>query len=639
MKMNSVQEFISQLAFLFVLFSSFAPVILGYGEYKLKSALNGRVNKNVISSLVYCILLYSVINTVFCILLIGIFSLWGWPASYEDLEALFLSFALYVGVFANIGSWYNERLPFIVKIRQRLGRNTVLFLCSLFILPTFHVIIRYLFMRLYFSPFHFSAVFIGAIGLAMIFVGGLLHRTGSKKLKAEIGSGRKLPNVLFITVDTLRADHLGIFGYHRNTSPFIDNLANKGVLFYNTIVPCPKTAQSYSSILTGKYPHSHGVRRLTDFFPTNNLSLAEILLEHGYRTVGITKGLSLIKGIEKGFEIMDPLTSDLISSVNILRRLRIPHVNAGKITNVAIDILEEFGNGKFFLFLRYLDPHWRYNAPPPFTNMFDPEYRGQHLFNSLDHGRITRENLIFRCPLDQREIEHAIAHYDGEIRYTDHEIGRLLKRLEELGLGENTLIIFTADHGHNLGEKNYYFNHGEILHDSALRVPLILKFNNRLPSNVKVTHQVQTIDIFPTILDILKIPLKHKIDGESLAGFFEEPEEYSFRKDAYAETDVNYFENNPHIRINGIDGKHRMIRTEKWKLIYIPSPNGQVFELYDLETDPDEQDDVSEKYPEVASDLKSRLFLWMKSASGCTSYSEADENVEMKKRLKELGYM
>jgi arylsulfatase A-like enzyme len=155
---------------------------------------------------------------------------------------------------------------------------------------------------------------------------------------------------------------------------------------------------------------------------------------------------------------------------------------------------------------------------------------------------------------------------------------------------------------------------------------------------VTVTHQVQTIDIFPTILDILKIPLKHKIDGESLAGFFEEPEEFSFREDAYAETDVNYFENNPYIKINGIDGKHRMIRTEKWKLIYIPSPNSKVFELYDLETDPGEQKDVCEKYPEVLADLKNRLFLWMTTGS-CVLCSEADENIEMKKRLKELGYM
>lgn len=278
-------------------------------------------------------------------------------------------------------------------------------------------------------------------------------------------------NLLFITIDTLRADHLGCYGYQAAQTPNLDQLAANGTLFAQVHSQSPLTLPSHASIFTGTNPTFHKIRdnnlnKLDAKIPT----MAEILKENGYRAAAVVSATPLARnrGLAKGFVEYDDVAEQLGTTHT---QVHIPEKKAQKSVKAAIAQLQRFAQTPeqpFFLWLHLFDPHAEYQPPPPFRDRF-------------------RDNL-----------------YDGEIAYTDYWLGKLLQALRKNSQYATTLIVVTADHGEGLGEHGEA-SHGYFIYNSTLHVPLIFHCPALIPQKHKVAQPVRSIDIMPTTLTLLNI--------------------------------------------------------------------------------------------------------------------------------------
>ncbi|MCZ6695458.1 MAG: sulfatase, partial [Acidobacteria bacterium] len=270
------------------------------------------------------------------------------------------------------------------------------------------------------------------------------------------GSSRP-PSVVLITIDTLRADHLGCYGYDRATSPRIDHLAERGVLFTRITTSLPRTTQSIASILTGRFPKHHGARGLFSHLAAQNESLAEILKRAGFQTAAFVSNMFLRpgQGFEQGFDLYD----------NPERRW---HGNsAPEITEAAVRWLGTRSRDRpFFLWVHYLDPHWTYEPPAPFGAQVGGAVPSFTPYEDLTSGRLTKGELIFQNSLSEEQRRSAVALYDGEIVNTDASLGPLLDAIDRFP--EPILVVLTSDHGESLGEHDYFYAHGEYLYEPGL---------------------------------------------------------------------------------------------------------------------------------------------------------------------------
>ena len=309
-------------------------------------------------------------------------------------------------------------------------------------------------------------------------------------------------NVLLISIDTLRADHLGCYGYSRETSPNLDRLAREGVLFEEASAAASWTTPSHMSMLTGLYPSTHGVMgwgtSLGEAVPT----LAELLGESGYATAAIVLAVLHPKcGFGRGFQTYDHSTRPLPKGTT-----------ADAISSLAIDWLRANAKGKkFFLFLHYWDCHDDYTPPAPFRTMFDPDYAGEESGTMLRERRLELANKISR-----EDLAHLIALYDAGIAYTDSVIGKVLAELDELQVLDKTLVVVTGDHGEGFLEHDRFI-HGETLYEEVLHVPLIMRLAGVLPQGLRIPGNVSHVDMMPTILGLLRIPIPAAIQGSDLS--------------------------------------------------------------------------------------------------------------------------
>ncbi len=289
--------------------------------------------------------------------------------------------------------------------------------------------------------------------------------------------------------------------------------------------------------------------------------------------------------------------------------------------------------------MRYEAPHWPYEAPAPFTEMFDPDYRGAHTFNDEPRPGVERGDIVFgKTRLPAREVQHAVAHYDGEVAYSDQAIGDLLRAVEELGQLDRTIVVLTADHGESLGEHDYFFEHGAYLYDPTVRVPLIVSAPFAIPAGRVAESQARTIDILPTILDLAGLPVPEGIQGTSLVaralGRAPAP-----APPAYSESGRNFYRENPRQYVEGVAGKWRMIRTDRYKLILIPKSPGPIWELYDLAADPGETVNVLAAQPDAAAGLKRSLLEIVAADPLRDDRAEPPLPPELEDRLRSLGYV
>lgn len=388
-------------------------------------------------------------------------------------------------------------------------------------------------------------------------------------------------NLLVITIDTLRADHLGCYGYFRDTSPTIDALARDSILFNRCLVPVAQTLPSHLSLMTGVYPIEHGVISNLEKPGGQNYSstpqlrtLAEFLREHGYRTAGFVSATPLKResGIAAGF--------DHFSQPDHARRL------GAETTEAALEWLGEKPAEPFFAWVHYFDPHAPYDAPSPYDRQFTTD---EKLEASLTQRKVPprvqkqRSDKRVVPEEDAWDTRKAVNGYDGEIRYTDEQVKTLLARLREAGLSERTLIVLTGDHGEGLGQ------HGVVMHDAIwdeqLHVPLIIHVPGR--SAQRVTAAMRSIDILPTVLALMP-------------GLPAEPFIKQCRgSDALNRTEpVDLFAQEPQGRRDA-----RTLVSGEWKLVV----EDKVARLFHLPTDPFELKDVAKEKPEVAAQLKQRL--------------------------------
>jgi len=299
-------------------------------------------------------------------------------------------------------------------------------------------------------------------------------------------------NILFITLDTTRADHLGCYGYNRVETPNIDRLAETGILFKNAICQAPLTLPSHSSIFTGTYPFYHGVRDNGGFYlEPDKITLAEVLKENGMATSAFIGAFvldsrwGLDQGIDYYYDNFDFAKYKRISLDSVQRE-------GGEVIEAFFEWFEKNYQKKFFSWIHFYDPHIPYEPPEPYQTRYSKRPWGL---------------------------------YDGEIAYVDELIGKVLDKLSERDVLEKTLIVIVGDHGESLGQHEENL-HGFFIYDASISVPLIIHFPSSKLGGKKINECVETIDIMPTLLQILGLPLPHEVQGKSLLPFIiEKPPE------------------------------------------------------------------------------------------------------------------
>ena len=340
------------------------------------------------------------------------------------------------------------------------------------------------------------------------------------------------PNLLLITLDTLRADHLSSYGYHRPTTPNLDRLAQGGILFEYAVANASWTLPSHASLFTGRFPHEHGADWWTPMngnYPT----LAEALAARGYRTAAFAANTSYVSpewGLKRGFSRFEvygaSLADDAMRTVygrklalTILPRLGyfdIPgRKNAKRVNQEFLRWLDSVGGQPFFAFLNYNDVHDPYLTSQPFQTRFSNQVARGDVINFQFQANAFRRKPI----VTPQEAQMEINSYDGCLVYLDHELGALFAELARRGLDKNTLVIVTSDHGEAFGNHDL-FGHGNSLYWETLHVPLIFSWPGQIPANVRVSPIVGLHRIPATIMDLFGYTASPAFPGESLAGLW-----------------------------------------------------------------------------------------------------------------------
>lgn len=370
-------------------------------------------------------------------------------------------------------------------------------------------------------------------------------------------------NLVLVSIDTLRADHLGAYGYGRPLSPTIDRLAAQGTLFENVITAWPETSASHMTLFTGLYPSVHGIG-ITKWgaavLPPGQVTLAEALQHEGFVTGAITEDglLAASAGFPRGFaeyrEFPPFSTAGPVGDVNPIDGLRMGARRLGEAQQVfarGADWLRRHQYDRFFLFLHTYQVHQRYA----------PGARYDALRQSFVHDR--------RTPVIERPNSF-LATYDAAIAYTDEALSGLLRTLDDLHLTGHTLVIITSDHGEEFYEHGV-FGHSETLYDPALRVPLILYCPTFIPAGKRISTEIGLIDLAPTILDLLHLPPLKVVQGRSVGGLV---------------TRGDGADRGPLIAELG--DTWRALRTNASKLIRVTGNASPRVEFYDLLRDPGE---------------------------------------------------
>ncbi len=388
-------------------------------------------------------------------------------------------------------------------------------------------------------------------------------------LIARVKSGSSIDNVVLISIDTCRADYLSCYGYPRETTPNIDQLAAEGIRFENVISPVPLTLPGHSSMLTGTIPVYHSVHDNIGFrLGQEQLTLAEILRQKGFRTGAVISAFVLDSqfGMDQGFDSYNDHFEKQHKAIDRSERL------GDETSRVANEWIEQNKEDNFFLFVHYYDPHYQYVPPEPFASKFGD------------------------------------SPYAGEIAFTDHCIGQVLDKLKELGLYDSTLMIITSDHGETLGEYGEQ-THSYYIYQSAIKVPLIFRLPN-MSSGKTVKDLVGLVDIVPTVCNLLDIEVPGQVQGKDLS--------HAALGIPGEEPDSVY------LQILGTGwpsrrkwlGLWRGVRTRRYTYARWKDRGGMRV-LYDQEEDPLEMRNLigNPTYAEVEQQMEKRLQCWIRETN------------------------
>jgi arylsulfatase A-like enzyme len=413
------------------------------------------------------------------------------------------------------------------------------------------------------------------------------------------------PNLLVMAVDTLRADHLSCYGYHRLTSPHIDRLASQGALFERCYSPNIPTTPAYSSMLTGMDVMSTRMVALqpTEPLPEHLRTLPEVLRERGYASTCVGFRGAQQEARYRGFDQY----LDFRSWMSWEER---PGDKAGQLNAQVLPLMDEYAaSGQpFFLFLRHMDPHAPYLPPAPFDRLFytgnetDPAHlKSDHSMQPVFDFAPFADFFKSWMPPGVTDANYVVAQYDGAIAYMDACIQQLLTKLEDLGIAEDTIVILTGDHGESLYEHECWFDHHG-LYENNLHVPLIVKAPGQVPAGVRVPGYVTHYDLMPTILDLLgehELVRELQMDGSTALALVRGERETNY-SELYL-TECTWM-------------RKRGWRTHEWKLIEAMEPDFHgkpTHELYNLLDDPEERRNLAETEPEMVRFLRERMQGWV----------------------------
>jgi len=409
-------------------------------------------------------------------------------------------------------------------------------------------------------------------------------------------------NVVLITLDTCRADHMSLYGYERETTPNIDAFATHAVVFDRARSQSASTAPALSSLMTSQYVHHHGVLDTFGYVLADEaVTLAERLQAEGLRTAAFT-GIGVLmpnRGLAQGFDEYS------FTRYNFKEYWK----PADRLTDEALAWLETNHDAPFFLWVHYFEPH------KPHTGVPD-EYLQRFVGEPPEH------RLVAAAGLEDGERERVAARidrYDGALAYVDQHVGRLLRRVGELGVLKNSIVVLSADHGESLGEHGLDGHRFE-LYEQLVRVPLVVAAPGLQPG--RVSQDVEHIDVLPTVLARMELAATGREEGGVLpvtGGSSGEPRE------VFSETWTPA-------------GHKAMISDGRWKLIFSRGVDDAArFELYDLDDDPDELDERTGAEPARAAELRARLESWMQDRFASPSMiGKGERETEM---LRALGYI
>ena len=403
-------------------------------------------------------------------------------------------------------------------------------------------------------------------------------------------------NLLIVTLDTTRGDRFGCYGYKAAHTPNLDALAAKGIRFDQAVTAVPITLPSHASILTGTYPVFHGIHdndgyRLDDGVST----LAERLKAGGFETAAFVGSYPLDSQfhLDQGFDAYDDdFQRDWTPAE---ARARTPLAfgfverTSDQVNAAASRWLETHGQERFFAWVHYFDPHQPYDPPRPYDTQF------------------------------------AGTPYDGEIAFVDESFGKLLGMLQAKGVLERTIVLVVGDHGESL-EQHGELTHASFLYDTTIRVPLLLSVPGRFSPGRRIARQVRTIDLMPTLLELLRLPPSHDAQGKSLVPLLEDPKR-PWEEEALLESDFNRFQYGW--------APLRGLRTGRYKLIEAPK-----LELYDLALDPGETRNLVGSQPALVAELRERLSrLAHRMQAPDPARSTGSVSPEAQEKLQALGYV
>ncbi len=417
------------------------------------------------------------------------------------------------------------------------------------------------------------------------------------------------PNVILLVIDSLRADHVSAYGYHRPTTPNLDQImAAQGVRFETAITPASWTCPANAALMSGLMPSTLNStwKTNTNALPSRANTLAEYLQEAGYYTAGFVNNACVQGkfGFEQGFHVFDDA---LVKRPNIHNS---NNVRADEMNSRALHWLEETWSGSWrteqplFLFVYYMEPHSWYNPPPPFDTLYDTDYTGMVTAEQFGTGEPAMTGKI--AP-DARDNQHLQALYDGDIASWDEQFKPFMDALEALGVLENALVIVTADHGESFNEHGSW-THGTSLYQEEIRVPLLMRYSGRIAPGSVIESPVQSYDLMPTILDYAGLPIPADIQALSLRPLIEDPG-LTIHRNIYSEVDAMPDPGHwAHWQAPADD--LRSIQQDGWKFIYhIGNPAAD--ELYLLaDQSPYENENWLLANPEQAQEMRTRIEAW-----------------------------
>ncbi len=491
---------------------------------------------------------------------------------------------------------------------------------------------------------------------------GALGFWGSPVVRSlgALPSGEPTPpqGVIFIQADTLRRDHLNLYGHSRETAPFLTRMAKDGVRFNNAISQASWTKVSTSSMMTGLYPTTHGVRLQTDRLPSSVTTMAEVYKAAGYATLSLSSvaftGQST--NLHQGFEELHENGSLPTAGTPLSSK------SAREYVDRVVTWVERHREVPFFVYLQVFDPHFPYEPYGPYnTKWGDPSRTEQHrkevavVTKLIDdpfmrvRGLPTRDEVVKAGFEPERYVEQETDWYDGSIRGMDVEMGRLFEQLRRMGLDEKTLVVLTSDHGTEFHEHGRFW-HGQSVYGELTNVPLIIRWPTRLPAARVIEDLVQTIDIMPTMLELSGLAHPAGLQGQSLRPFLTPtptggsaaPTSWPGWKPRPAISER--VPNTDEPRVDQIRESVAIVDAN-WKLIRntVRPPGLPEFELFDYYKDPLNTQNVAAEHPDVVARLSKLIAGWHHMATAARVKPDAETTKSMSaeelQRLRSLGYV